>query len=104
VLGSAVYLDRWTTEARQFVDLHREGIAGRPTWLFSSGPIGQDIGVERFDASELVEKTRARDHHLFGGRLRKRSLRLGERAIAGLLGAQDGDHREWAAATAWALA
>jgi menaquinone-dependent protoporphyrinogen oxidase len=104
VLGSAVYLGRWTGEARRFIDLHEEGIVARPTWLFSSGPIGDDIGIEQFDAAELVDRTKARDHHLFGGRLAKRSLRLGERAIAGLLGAQDGDYRDWPTAAAWATA
>jgi menaquinone-dependent protoporphyrinogen oxidase len=104
VLGSAVYMDRWTSEARAFVKLHEGGIATRPTWLFSSGPIGESIGAEPFDAAALVRETRARDHHLFGGRLDKRSLGLRERAFARLLHVEDGDYREWAAAAAWATA
>lgn len=101
VLGSAVYMDRWLKEARHFVEEHREGISTRPTWLFSSGPIG---GGTEFDATALVEATRARDHHLFGGRLVKASLGIRERAIAGLVHAEEGDHRDWAAVAAWATA
>jgi len=104
VLGSAVYMDRWTSEARAFVELHEGGIATRPTWIFSSGPIGEFDGVEPFDAKELAERTHARDHHLFGGRLVKSSLGLRERAFASLLHVPDGDDREWAAAAAWATA
>ena len=101
VLGSAVYMGRWTKEAQHFVAEHGEVIATRPTWLFSSGPIG-DTG--EFDSTPLIEATGAREHHLFGGRLIKASLGRRERALAGLLRAPDGDHRDWAVVTAWATA
>jgi menaquinone-dependent protoporphyrinogen oxidase len=42
VLGSAVYLGQWLKTARRFVDDHAGDLAGRPTWLFSSGPIVGD--------------------------------------------------------------
>jgi menaquinone-dependent protoporphyrinogen oxidase len=104
VLGSAVYMGRWTAEARRFVDLHEPGIRTRPTWLFSSGPIGELAGAAPFDAEELLRRTGAREHHLFGGRLAKEQLGLRERAVAGLLHVPEGDDREWAAAAAWATA
>jgi menaquinone-dependent protoporphyrinogen oxidase len=94
-------MGRWTKEAQHFVAEHGEVIATRPTWLFSSGPIGESGGV---DASQLVEATHAREHHLFGGRLVKALLGRRERALAGLLRAPEGDHREWAVVTAWATA
>lgn len=103
VIGSAVYMGRWTAEAREFVESHEGGILGRPTWLFSSGPIGE-LGAEPFDADELVRRTTAREHHLFGGRLLKRSLGFRERALARLVHAEDGDYRQWAAVVAWATA
>ena len=104
VLGSAVYMGRWTPEARAFVEQHESGIVTRPTWLFSSGPIGDFPGTEPFDAGELIRVTGAREHHLFGGRLEKSSLGLRERAFTRLLHVPAGDHREWAAAAAWATA
>ena len=77
VLGSAVYMGRWLRDAREFVDLHRDG-RDRALPLSTS--------------------------HLFGGRLVKSSLNLRERAFAGLLHVPEGDYREWAAAAAWATA
>ena len=104
VLGSAVYMGRWTAEAREFVEAHEGGILTRPTWLFSSGPIGDSAGAEPFDAARLVRTTRAREHHLFGGRLLMSSLGVRERVFARLLHVPAGDYREWAAAAAWATA
>src|SRR5579884_626876 len=40
VLGSAVYMGRWMKPAQAFVERHAEELRARPTWLFSSGPIG----------------------------------------------------------------
>jgi menaquinone-dependent protoporphyrinogen oxidase len=104
VLGSAVYMGRWTPEARGFIEEHEGGIATRPTWLFSSGPIGEYAGAEPFDADELVHATGAREHHLFGGRLETSSLGLRERMLTRLLHVPAGDYRDWATAAAWATA
>lgn len=74
VLGSAVYMGRWTPEARAFVEQHENGIVTRPTWLFSSGPIGDFPGTEPFDAGELIRVTGAREHHLFEAGWRRARL------------------------------
>lgn len=103
VLGSAVYLGAWMPAARAFLERHREAIGTRPTWLFSSGPIAGTPATP-FDASELVAATHARDHHLFGGRLDRRSLTVIERMIARIARTQEGDYRDWAIAAAWATA
>jgi menaquinone-dependent protoporphyrinogen oxidase len=42
VIGSAAYMGRWLREATQFVERHRSLLAGRPVWLFSSGPVGEE--------------------------------------------------------------
>jgi len=95
----------WLRAAQRFLDLHAELIRTRPTWLFSSGPIGgPHDATNEFDASDLVAETAARDHHLFGGRLAKEHLALTERALAGLLRVPEGDYREWDAVVAWATA
>ena len=103
VLGSAVYLGAWMPAARAFLERNRELIATRPTWLFSSGPVA-GVPAKPFDASELMTATHARDHHLFGGRLERRSLTLIERLVARVGRPQEGDYREWPIATAWATA
>ena len=106
VLGSAVYTGAWMPAAREFLERNRRALATKPTWLFSSGPIGDPPADETdaFDATELVAAVHARDHHLFGGKLDRGSLSLRERLLARLVGAQDGDHRDWAIAVAWATA
>lgn len=107
VLGSAVYMGGWLRSARHFVDEHAELLALRPTWLFSSGPVGSPphpAADEAFDIADLIKKTRAREHHLFGGKLDKHDLGLAERALAGALRVPGGDYREWDAVAAWATA
>jgi menaquinone-dependent protoporphyrinogen oxidase len=104
VVGSAVYLGCWLHESREFVDEHSELLAARPTWLFSSGPVGETGAVDEFSAADLLGATHARSHHLFGGRLDRSELGLSERALVGLMGVQDGDHRDWSTMVAWATA
>src|SRR6476646_4104982 len=40
VIGSAVYMGCWIKSARAFVEGHADELAARPTWMFSSGPVG----------------------------------------------------------------
>jgi menaquinone-dependent protoporphyrinogen oxidase len=105
VLGSAVYVGTWLRGARAFIDEHAEALALRPTWLFSSGPIGsppQRVASDSVDVRDLAEKTRARDHHVFSGKLEKSRLGLSERVLVGALHVPEGDYREWDAVSAWA--
>jgi menaquinone-dependent protoporphyrinogen oxidase len=107
VLGSAIYMGNWLRSARDFVDEHADVIASRPTWLFSSGPIGSPphpAASETFDVTDIADATQARDHHLFGGKLDKDSLHLREKAITSALRVPGGDYREWDAVAAWATA
>ena len=105
VLGSAIYVGRWLREARSFVEEHRDELAERPIWLFSSGPIDDGPATgESFDAGELVDSIGARDHCLVSGRLDSSLLGRRERTIVKLVHAEDGDHREWDTVAAWATA
>jgi menaquinone-dependent protoporphyrinogen oxidase len=104
VLGSAIYVGKWLSEAQSFVEEHHELLATRPTWLFSSGPAGDGLTADPFDPRELVELTGARDHCLVGGRLDSSVLGFRERAVVNLVHAKDGDYREWDTVAAWATA
>jgi menaquinone-dependent protoporphyrinogen oxidase len=107
VLGSAVYVGRWLPEARRFVEEHAGTLAARPTWLFSSGPVGEPPkpeGEAAVDAGGLVELTGAREHRIFPGKLEKAELGLRERAVVRAVGAAEGDFRDWEAVAAWAAA
>jgi menaquinone-dependent protoporphyrinogen oxidase len=105
VIGSAVYLGHWLEPARSFVEHHDKELAGRPTWLFSSGPIGDPPrpgAQEAVHVDDLVEATSARDHHLFAGRLDRHRLGFGERAVVFAFRAEDGDFRDWDDIAEWA--
>lgn len=106
VVGSAVYLGRWLKPAVAFVDEHCADDTTRPLWLFSSGPLvddpGDDDGLEGEYISELTERTGARGHHLFAGRLDRSSLGPLETLTATVVHAPTGDFRDWDAVHEWA--
>jgi menaquinone-dependent protoporphyrinogen oxidase len=104
VLGSAVYAGRWMKEARELVDRFEDSLAGKDVWLFSSGPIGDPPKPEEdpVDVAEIAERTGARDHRVFAGKLVKAQLNFGEKAIVLALRAPEGDFRDWGEIKAWA--
>lgn len=107
VIGSGVYAGRWLAPARSFVASCQPALAGRPVWLFSSGPVGivpRPAAGDAVDASAYVEQTGAREHRLFGGRIDRSHLGFGERALVGALGVEDGDNRDFDDIRAWAAA
>jgi menaquinone-dependent protoporphyrinogen oxidase len=106
VVGSAVYVGRWLEPARRFVARNRAALAARPTWLFSSGPVG-DPPLPDADAAvqvdELLAATRARGHRLFAGRIDRSRLSFAEKAVLRVVRARDGDYRDWAAVREYAM-
>lgn len=106
ILGSAVYRGSWLKSARQFVNKHAAELATRPTWLFSSGPIGKPLKPQFDEAvqiGEIIAKTKAREHHVFTGKLDKRNLNLAERSIIKAIGLEEGDWRDWNDVGTWAV-
>jgi menaquinone-dependent protoporphyrinogen oxidase len=97
ILGSAVYAGRWMKSMKELTERHGEELAARPVWLFSSGPIGDPPKPEEdpVDVAAIFERTGARGHFLFAGKLDKKTLNFGERAIVGALKAPEGDFRDW---------
>ncbi len=104
VLGSAVYMGHWLEAARQLVDAEALALAGRPVWLFSSGPVGDPPKPDEqpVDVAAIVATTNARGHRIFAGRLDPHRLGFAERAMTLALRAPTGDFRDWAAIEAWA--
>jgi menaquinone-dependent protoporphyrinogen oxidase len=103
VLGSAVYAGHWLEPARELVERHAEALSERPTWLFSSGPIGEPPKPEEdpVDVAPILEATNARDHRVFAGKLDKSSLRFVEKAIMVAVRAPEGDFRDWGEVRTW---
>jgi menaquinone-dependent protoporphyrinogen oxidase len=103
VLGSAIYIGRWLESAWELAQDQAAGLASRPTWLFSSGPIGgKPLPEQAVDVSAIVEGTRTREHRLFGGKLDRQRLSFVERALTLALRAPEGDFRDWNEIRAWA--
>lgn len=104
VLGSAIYVGQWQKDTVEFIDKHEESLESKPVWLFSSGPIGEDpFPVDEPPATaELVARTGATEHRSFAGKLDRGSLGVGERIIATVVRAPEGDFRDWDAIRAWA--
>jgi menaquinone-dependent protoporphyrinogen oxidase len=103
VVGSAVYAGRWLESAREYAATHAGLLRTRPTWLFSSGPIGEPPFPpdEPHDVAPLGQLLGARGHAVFPGRLDPARLSVGERAMVTAMRAPVGDFRDWAAVRAW---
>lgn len=103
VLGSAVYMGRWTEHARELAALVAAE-APRPVWLFSSGPVGvpPKPTEEPVDVVDIANATRSRGHRLFAGRIDRHRLGFAERAVVLALRVPDGDFRDWDEIDAWA--
>ena len=105
VLGSAVYFGKWTKEATSFASTHRETLAARPVWLFSSGPTGTEMKPEHVslkDALDVRTAVGARDHRVFFGAIDPDGLSLKERLIVRGVKAPVGDFRDWDQIERWA--
>ena len=81
VLGSAVYMGHWLETARKFVERRGPDLAGKRTWLFSSGPVGEPAHMPKeaqdvCDIENFLSSTNALEHRLFSGKLDKSKLRL----------------------------
>ena len=55
VLGSAVYAGCWLAAAKELADRAGSALAGKPVWLFSSGPVGDPPKPEE-DPVDVAEK------------------------------------------------
>jgi menaquinone-dependent protoporphyrinogen oxidase len=104
VLGSAVYLGRWLDPARKLAEVHGRALSAMPTWLFSSGPIGDPPKPAPEDAVKLDEavlRIGAREHRLLAGKLDRSVLGFGEKAVVVAFRAPDGDFRDWDEIAHW---
>jgi menaquinone-dependent protoporphyrinogen oxidase len=105
ILGSGVYYGHWLPEAVQLVDRLEAALRTRPVWLFSSGPSGDPPRPEAsasVQVGDLVERTGARSHQVFSGRIDRHQLGLGEKVIVRAVRAPEGDFRDWVEVEHWA--
>lgn len=105
VLGSAIYAGSWMKEAVEFVHRFAEPLAERRVWLFSSGPLGEEVEDEEPQPRQLAEMEGLIgpvEHRLFFGALDRTKLGFAERMIVKAVKAPDGDFRDWDQIRAWA--
>jgi menaquinone-dependent protoporphyrinogen oxidase len=118
VIGSAAYMFHWEKDATSLVRRNRAALAGKPVWLFSSGPLGtepvNEKGQDQKEAAipkeipEFREALNARDHQVFFGAYEhdRRPIGLAERFVSMMPAAKEGlpagDFRDWPEIEAWA--
>ncbi|MDQ3885423.1 MAG: flavodoxin domain-containing protein [Actinomycetota bacterium] len=116
IIGSATYFGKWLREATKFIRQNRAILAaGRPVWLFSTGPLGtaatdaqgRDLRAvaEPKEIAEFREAIHPRDHRVFFGVLDPGKLGFRDRLIKALPAGRallpEGDFRDWAEIEAW---
>ena len=108
----------WLKDALELVRRNRTVLAGKPVWLFSSGPLGTEAldakGRDQKEAAipkeiaELREAVGARDHRVFFGVYEqgRKPIGLAERFVSHMPAAREalpeGDFRDWAEIEEWA--
>lgn len=118
VLGAAVYIGHWLKPATKFAHRHAGELAGKPVWLFGSGPLGTEPvdsqGVDAREATrpkefdEVTALLKPRGERVFFGAFDSstKSAALSESLVrhlpAGRQMLHEGDFRDWDAIDAWA--
>ena len=109
VLGSAVYIGQWRKEAVAFLKANEKALAGRPVWLFSTGPTGKGDPVELMKGwhfpkalQPIADRIQPRDIAVFHGALDQKKLSLVEKWMVKNVKAPLGDFRVWEAVNSWA--
>ncbi|MGZ6270174.1 MAG: flavodoxin domain-containing protein [Candidatus Limnocylindrales bacterium] len=118
IVGGAAYMFHWLGDATKFVRRNRPLLAERPTWFFSSGPVGTDtVDTEGRDVlvvsipkefAELREAIHPREEKVFFGVIDPGAKPIGfaERFVSLMPAAKaafpKGDFRDWPAIDAWA--
>jgi menaquinone-dependent protoporphyrinogen oxidase len=109
ILGCALYLGEWITEALDFLATHQAELATKVVWLFVSGPTGDGEAHELLGAAlipdeirELLDTIAPQEIKLFKGKIDLRRLPPEQRKIVKAAKVARGDYRDWKAIQAWA--
>jgi menaquinone-dependent protoporphyrinogen oxidase len=128
IVGSAIYMGSWLKEPIEFLELHRQLLATKPVWLFSSGPLKgsskEDPGTDPLESAlgpmegpgsgghrriaELEAGIGVRGHRAFYGAFDPTDppKAMSERFVRMMPGSKGilppGDFRDWEAVGGWA--
>ncbi|MGW1362222.1 flavodoxin domain-containing protein [Streptomyces chartreusis] len=104
VVGGGLYAGRWHKDARRFLRRHRRELAGRPLWLFSSGPLDPSASEREIPPvaglKRAMSRLDANGHVTFGGCLQEGAKGWVARMI--IKNGKGGDFRDFARIEKWA--
>ncbi|KUN24848.1 flavodoxin [Streptomyces antibioticus] len=104
VVGGGLYAGRWHRHARRFVRRHHRALAGKPLWLFSSGPLDASAAEKGIPpvpgVRRAMNRLDARGHITFGGCLVEGAK--GRIAKMIVRNGKGGDFRDFARIEEWA--
>jgi menaquinone-dependent protoporphyrinogen oxidase len=116
VIGGAAYMGKWMDEVTDYIRRHHAALSERPTWLFASGPVGEEkvdrkgrdvLEPPRF-LTEAAADVLAQGMRVFFGRWdpSDEPVTLAERLFRKLPVPVEilpvGDFRDWPAIEGWA--
>lgn len=116
VIGGAAYMGKWLDEVAAYLRRYEELLAARPTWLFASGPVGDErvdkkgndlLAPPRF-LTNAARDVAARGTRVFFGRWDPSDppMSFAERMLRFVPVPSEampvGDFRDWPAIEAWA--
>jgi len=107
VIGSAVYMKRWRSEAKRLLRRESKALAKRPFWIFSSGPFGDNPDPSWSEPRGIVRRAEhlgVREHVVFGGRVPLEPSNFMERSIYEKTPPEHRDLRDWDEIRSWASA
>jgi menaquinone-dependent protoporphyrinogen oxidase len=116
VIGGAAYMGKWLDEVTDYISKHHVALSERPTWVFSSGPVGSELvdkkGHDVLEPPEFLKNAAAdvlaEGMQVFFGRWdpSDEPVTFAERLFRKLPINSSilpiGDFRDWAAIDAWA--
>jgi len=109
VLGTAIYIGQWRSEASDWLRQHQALLSRMPLWIFASGPTGKGDPAELLKGEvvppkmqTLMQVLKPRDIRLFHGVLRPDDMNVLERLTIKMVKAPLGDFRDWKAIEHWA--
>ena len=108
ILGSAIYMGGWMSDATKFVEKHRELLSQMPVATFTvcmlmvDNPAQhQQLIAAHFTESEQQPHIQPVSNGLFAGRIDYGKLPFLHKTIAKMMKAEEQDARDWDAIRAW---